>query len=353
VQDNGHTVATPLKGWRLADVVIFAGLGGLFLLGVYRAYRTVVSTGGFWGWLAFAGRILGEAALVLLAFAATFVLFAILHLVVSITTGTKLRRVRIFISFKNEYESVVAELENELTDHHLELVRLPFGPRDHDNVITESFQAVRTADGVVVVPGPEPSWLNNELSVAVDRQKPIAVIKHLPAQPLADSLYRGYPVFTWEKLHGNGFAPLRRFLKFASKSRGDVWPQFRRILFGLSALIAKRLLIWFAVYIVVKEVIETLAAFAPRKAEAVWVGWLSVTLLLVTAGFVISFARAVWRRVQGIRVAQQKILTREATFCEFAEIFSCVAADAAILEVLEKVPLKPRHEQGQALAEAR
>jgi hypothetical protein len=49
-------------------------------------------------------------------------------------------------------------------------------------------------------------------------------------------------------------------------------------------------------------------------------------------------------------VARQKILTREATFSEFSQIFSSLEADVSILNALEKVPLKPRHEENQAVA---
>src|SRR5438034_2939659 len=159
------------KRWSISDIIVIAGivgLVGLWFLGLYRAYRFwFVSAGGIWGALAFVGRILAELGLVLAALAATMALFAIVHVGVSIITGTKLRRVKIFISFKHDYESIVTELEKALADRDIEVIRLPFRQRDHDDVIGESFKAVRTADGVVVVPGPESSWLNSELSIAV------------------------------------------------------------------------------------------------------------------------------------------------------------------------------------------
>jgi hypothetical protein len=73
-----------------------------------------------------------------------------------------------------------------------------------------------------------------------------------------------------------------------------------------------------------------------------------VIFVLFIAGFVVSFAKAARRRVEGIRVARQKILTREATFSEFSEIFSWLEADALILNVLEKEPLKPHDEENRA-----
>jgi hypothetical protein len=215
--------------WRNLIVVFIL----LFILSLYIA--------GFRSWLAPIGRAFVVSGLFWAVVAAAIALFAIVHVAVSIITGTKLRRVKIFISFKHDYESIATELEKALADRDIEAVRLPFRRREHDNVIRESFKAVDTADGVVVVPGPQPSWLNNELSIAVARQKPIAVIKHLPAQPLSDSLYRGYPVFAWDKLHPNGFAPLRRFLNFATKSRGDVLPQFQRVLSGMGVFIVEAL----------------------------------------------------------------------------------------------------------------
>jgi hypothetical protein len=81
-------------------------------------------------------------------------------------------------------------------------------------VIAQSLDAVTDADAIVVVPGPEPSWMANELGHAVGSEKPIALIKHLADQRLSDSLYRGYPVFTWDKLSGGRLVPLRRSSRF-------------------------------------------------------------------------------------------------------------------------------------------
>jgi len=87
---------------------------------------------------------------------------------------------------------------------------------------------------------------------------------------------------------------------------------------------------------------------APQIVVPFQLGALSIVFLLLIVGFVVSFVEAVWRRVEGIRVARQKILTREATFNEFSEIFSSLPADASILNVLEKAPLKPSDDETQA-----
>ncbi|MES2921052.1 MAG: hypothetical protein V4819_05880 [Verrucomicrobiota bacterium] len=184
----------------------------------------------------------------------------------------------------------------------------------------------------------------NELGHAVGSKKPIAVIKHLPAQNLSDSLYSGYPVFKWDKLRGGGLFPLRRFLAFATKSRGDLWPQFHRSVAGLGEFVLKGLTVWWVTYMVVKEIIETVLAFAPTKGQAIWKGWLWVTFTLLAVGFAVAFTKAIFRRRRGIAVARQKILTRKATYSEFSEIFSLLGEDKSVLDTLEREPLKSRHE---------
>jgi hypothetical protein len=333
------------RRWAAGDVLFVVVLLALFGLGVCRAYLTFTKLEGIRGMLTFSGRILAEFGLVFAAFAAYIGCFAIVHLITSIITGTKLRPVKIFISFKHDYENIASELEQGLSSRDIEMVKLPFDSRrTHDDVVKESLDAVSAADGVVVVPGPEPSWMANELGHAVGSRKPILVIKHLPGQHLSDSLYQGYPVFTWEKLHPNGLSPVQRFLTFATRSRGDLWPQFRRSLAGFGKLVFKGLAGWFLIYMIVKEIIETVAVFSPRKGEAIWVGWLSATFILLALTFVVGFTTALWRRRRGIAVARQKILTRTATFAELSKVFSLLPEDAPILNVLEREPLEPRHE---------
>ncbi|MES2921053.1 MAG: hypothetical protein V4819_05885 [Verrucomicrobiota bacterium] len=142
------------KRWSLGDQVFVVVLVALFIIGVYRAYRTFVVLGGIRGELALAGQFLVEIVLVLAAFVAYIACFALVHLAVSIVTGTKLRRVRVFISFKHDHEGIATELEQALADRYIEVIKLPFlSGRDHDDVVRQSLAAVSAADAVVVVPG--------------------------------------------------------------------------------------------------------------------------------------------------------------------------------------------------------
>jgi len=178
----------------------------------------------------------------------------------------------------------------------------------------------------------------------VASKKPIAVIKHLPAQQLSDSLYRGYPVFTWQKLQAGGLRPLRRFLAFATRSRSDVWPQFQRSVAGFGTLVGTGVVVWWVISAVLDEIYKLVLAFAPRNAEAIAVGWLWATFILLAVVFAAAFAQMLYRRIRGLAVASQKIRTREATFAEFSAIFSLLKAEAPILNVLERTPLEPRHD---------
>ena len=337
---------SPPKPWGLLDVVIIVVLLALLALGVYFSYRSYVGLGGFRGYFALLRRWLIQLLWVLAAFTTYIACFALLHIVISLVTGTTLRRVKIFISFKHDYEAIATEIANSLAARDIEVIKLPFtSGRDHDDVIAQSLDAVTDADAIVVVPGPDPSWMANELGHAVGSKKPIVVIKHLTDQRLSDSLYRGYPVFTWDKLSNGGLGPLRRFLAFATGSRSDVWPQFARSLAGFAELVVTGFFAWWLIAGLVKEVVEVIFAFNPRKGEALIVDWIWATFALLAVTFAAAFTIALLRRIRGLAVARQKIRTREATYSEFSTVFSPLPADAAILEVLEKAPLAPRHEE--------
>ena len=342
--ENPKANSKQSKPWGWGDVfatTVFAGLGGV---GIFLAYKTWMNFGGFRGILAFTGRTLLQFGLVLATFAAYVVCFFFIHLVISIVTGTRLRRIRIFISFKHDYEPIVTEIEKALEGPAIHVIRLPFQPgRDHNDVIRESLGAVNSADAVVVVPGAEASWMANELGHAVASHKPIVVIKHLSDQPLSASLYSGYPVFAWNKIQ-NDFKPLRRFLVFASQSRADVWPQFLRCLSGFGGMAARALVIWWMISLVASETSKFVFAFAaPHKAEVFTTWYLRGTFVLFAVVFAVSFASVLARRIRGLAVARQKILTRDATYSEFQQVFSLLDDDCEILQVLEKEPLEARH----------
>jgi hypothetical protein len=335
---------------NLINSIYFTSIILPFLISIliYIHYRTFVNIGGIWGHFAVFGHLLVHLALIVAAFVGYIVSFVILHLIVSIGTGTRLRPVQIFISFQHDYESIAAEIEKGLGDRDIQVIRLPFRfGRDHDEVIKESLRAVKAADAVVVVPGPTLSWMATELGLAVGSNKPIAVIKHLPDQGLSDSLYRGYPVFTWDRLHTNGLAPLRRFLAFATKAPSDIWPQFERSTEGfLELMLASFGILVFVISPLLKLVTCFTWAFAPRTAEVIAAGQLFwVYFAYIAIIFAFAFIVVFYHRVRGLAVARQKILTRDATLEEFSRVFSLLDADRAILSALERAPLEPRHKE--------
>jgi hypothetical protein len=311
------------------------GVSIFFFLNAIPIYLLFVHKGSIWDYFAIVGVRL---ALVAATFWGCIVCFVILHIIISLLTGTRLRPVQIFISFKHDYESIAAEIEKGLNGHDIQVIRLPFRfERDHDEVISESLRAVTAADALVVVPGRTPSWMANELGHAVASNKPIAVIKHLPDQGLSDSLYRGYPVFTWDRLHTDGLAPLRRFLVFATKARGDIRSQFYRCTEGFWIWIVAGFPVFFLLG-VLSEIVFYTWAFATADltvVSQVWWVYFALATVMFAAAFIVAFCQ----RLRGLAVARQKILTRDATFEEFSRVFSLLDADKTILSALERAPL--------------
>jgi hypothetical protein len=349
--ENPKANSEPSKPWGWGDTLGALVFAGLIALGGFLGYRTFVNFGGFRGMLAFTGRTFLQYGLVIVTFAAYVVCFFFIHLIISLVTGIRLRRIRVFISFKHDYEAIANAIEQGLACPAIRVIRVPFTRgRDHDDVIAESLYAVTRADAVVVVPGPGSSWMANELGHAVGSWKPIVVIKHLPDQLLSASLYRGYPVFSWDKIRDD-FKPLRRFLVFAARSRSDVWPQFLRSIAGFGKTAAVALVIWAVVSTLAKEAGRFVFAFAsPRNGELFMRYYAWGMFAVFAAAFAIGFALVLADRIRGLAVARQKIRTREATFSEFQQVFSSLDADRKILSVLEKEPLEPRHRDSDQAA---
>jgi hypothetical protein len=337
--------------WGMGDTLAAIMVAGLIALGAYLAYKTYLNFGGLRGEMGFVGRELLQFGLVILTFTAYVVCFFVIHLIISIVTGVRLRRIRVFISFKHDYEAIAAAIEQGLACPAIRVIRIPFTRgRDHDEVIAESLNAVTRADAVVVVPGPGSSWMANELGHAVASYKPIVVIKHLPDQTLSASLYRGTPVFSWDKIH-NDLGPLRRFLVFAARSRADMWPQFLRSVAGFARTAAGAFVIWVVVSTLANEAGKFVFAFAsPRKGELFIRYYFWGMFALFAAAFAIGFGLVLADRIRGLAVARQKIRTREATFSEFQQIFSFFDADLKILDALEKEPLQARHRDSDQVA---
>jgi hypothetical protein len=349
--EDPKTDSKQTKPWGVGDTLVAIVLAGLIALGGYLGYKTYVNLGGWRGELGLMGREVLQFGLVLLTFAGYVVCFFFIHLVISVVTGVSLRRIRVFISFKHDYEAIASAIEQGLACPAIRVIRIPFtSGRDHDEVIEESLSAVSRADAVIAVPGPGSSWMANELGLAAGTFKPIVVIKHLPDQTLSASLYRGYPVFAWDKIQGD-FAPLRRFLVFAARSRADVLPQFGRCIAGFGGLAGGALIVWAVLSGLAKEAGRFVFAFAsPHKAEVFIRYYAWGSFILFAAVFAIAFAFVLADRIRGLAAARQKIRTRDATFAEFQQVFAFFAADLKILDALEKEPLQPRHRDSDQAA---
>lgn len=287
----------------------------------------------------------GRGLLQLLLVAATAVAYVgvlrIALTLASVALGARLRSGRVFISFHHDYEDVAVRIEAGLSGSGLEVVRIPFVKgRDHDDVIHDSLIAVTRADAVVVVPGSGPSWMANEVGHAVGSWKVVVVIRHLEEQD-ASSLYRGYPVFDWNKLQTAGVNPLARFLLFATNSAADIPNQAARIQARFWNVVGKVSGVWFALSIAAREITRVAGWFSVRASVAAGIAesWAFFALGAILAG--VALAVGVARKVRGIRVAQQKIRTHAATFAELASVFSEVEADREILAVLQRAPLVP------------
>lgn len=337
-------MAADQKSWRTKDWLVVAVVAALVVVSMFFSIR-MMWRAGWRGMLDGTLYVLGQLGLVIAAAVAYYLVLAVVLLVGLVLTGTKARRARVFVSFQHDFEDIATAIAEGLARPALEVKKLPFAAgRAHGDVIRESRDAVRWADVVVAVPGPELSWMGIELGVASDRYKAIAVIRHLPDQTAYDALHEDYPLFDWDKLRLVGMDPLAQFILFASNNRADFWTQYARIVGAFWELLGKLIVAWFLVNMVADGVIKVTAWFDIPASLRLTAAYYWVSFSVAALLFAVAFVIGVVGRIRGLRVARQKIAERTATFAELAKVFAYTQRDSAILQVLSREPLKPRHE---------
>lgn len=321
-------------------VLVFLGLlGGLLYLGI-RPYWAK----GWDGTLSLVGGAYLQLLVVILIAAGYLLLTAIFLSAGLLLSGSKLRRVRVFISFQHAYEGIAETLGELVSRSYIEVVRLPFdATRPHDFVIRESLEAVTRSDLVLVVPGPTASWSANELGHAVGSKKPIVVIKHLADQRLSDSLYENYPTFEWEKVRKANGDPLVRYIAFAANSWVDIKLTYLRV---LSAFLGKAFRFMFGNYTaiwVARGLLDLTSWIDLDLRYTLEVGLLWIYLSVFVAGFGALLAQTLARRLRCRRVARQLLLFQLPAREELSVLFEELDDDKAVLDALVPEPLPIAH----------
>jgi hypothetical protein len=160
---------------------------------------------------------------VLILFASAIVSDALLigtvcavHLLISLIRKP---RTRVFVSFQHEREPIAEMLASEMTKFGIRAEKLPFVESpDHDTLVYQVSRGIRDCDVFVCVPGKRPSFVDNEVGVALGAKKPMLfVLIEADAPHLPNFAMKGYPVFALERLqrlHRAGFRILASFCSY-------------------------------------------------------------------------------------------------------------------------------------------
>ena len=135
------------------------------------------------------------------------------HLLISLI---RKRRTRLFISFEHEREPIAKALADEMTKCGIRAEKLPFEESpDSDTLLLRVKQQIRDCDIFVCVPGNRPSFVEHEVGMAFQIDKPLLfVLIEADAPHLPNTAMKGYPVFALEELQREGFRTLANFCSY-------------------------------------------------------------------------------------------------------------------------------------------
>lgn len=136
---------------------------------------------------------------------------------------------RVFVSYHHAMRPVVADLARHL-GARLTIVALPFETApQHDALLDRILDAIRDADFVVTLPGPQPSFVDHEVLAAATRRVPIALVLPQDHAGSPNTAHRSYPAFRLEELQRAHWQPLGRFIEALHGGRRQVWTTLTRI----------------------------------------------------------------------------------------------------------------------------
>jgi len=132
----------------------------------------------------------------------------------------KLRKTRIFFSYKAEYLDFVMSCKRDLERQRFKVLVLPFQPRDHDQTVLEVREMLKKSDIMLVMPSVnQKSFVDAEILSALVTDKPVVILKHSAEQKLPDTAFVGLPVFNLDKLSAQNFHPLYFFIRRITGNR--------------------------------------------------------------------------------------------------------------------------------------
>ena len=146
---------------------------------------------------------------------------AVIGLIVGIdlfATAIRRGRARVFISYEHGHDHIVADIVSRMTNARLRVERLPYvDAPDHDDLLDDVTLHIQRCDVFLCVPGPNPSFVESEVSMARGMQKPLLFVATDPNNPrIPNTAKKGYPVFDLTRLNAKGIQILAAFCSYVA-----------------------------------------------------------------------------------------------------------------------------------------
>jgi len=146
---------------------------------------------------------------------------AVIGIIVAIdlfATAIRRGRARVFISYDHRQDHVVADIVSRMTNARLRVERLPYVDAvDHDDLVEDVTLHIQRCDVFLCVPGPNPSFVDSEVSMALGMRKPLLFLATDPNNPrIPNTAKKGYPVFDLTRLNATGIQILATFCSYVA-----------------------------------------------------------------------------------------------------------------------------------------
>jgi hypothetical protein len=220
--------------------------------------------------------------------ACSLIIIIVLMSVYLLFNSRRWRRPTVFVSYQHLLDGVASELEQNLSQQHIKVIKLPFKKDpDHDSLLEDVKSSISRSDLIVCFPGEKASFVEYELAMASMAKKPMILVStNEYIGRLPNTAKHGYPVINLNCLDEGGWNSFGRFCLYVTGCNLSlinncicIFNIFTRIICTLSVLFA------FAVLVFVKIADENTIARSSVFIEYIMITAITFIFVLVYVAF--------------------------------------------------------------------
>jgi hypothetical protein len=326
---------------HLRTGLIITAIVAFVILSTYRFYANAWELG-WQGWIRQMTAVIRQLGIMLLLFAGVVALVGLLTCALALLS--RWRKVRVFVSYHHTIEVAASEVSEAIRQRWIAVFRMPFEPRQHDEVVDDLRRQLRRADVILVLPGEATSFVDAEILAASTLQKAILFLRTHDEQTTPNTALTGYPVFDIGKLRQEDYVPLLRFIAYVAGTWRDTLRNFARA----TATFVQELDVLYAIWtagagLAINLVYKLLGVIRLEWQFRFALGLFWITTIVTVSIFALSYVLAVVNRWKAMSIVRQKILTGDCTFSLLQQGLDALASDRAIVTTLDRAPRPLRH----------